>query len=491
MSPQRLTLLACCVAQLLVVLDSSILTVALPQLATDLAMTPDDLPWVVNAFAIPIAGLLLLGGQLADVFGAPRILLVGVGLFALASLGGGIAPSSEVLIAARVVQGAGAALMAPATLALLSQSFPAGPSRARAFGLWGAAAGSGGAIGVLAGGLLVEWASWRWTLLVNVPVCLGLMLVLTVRPRRDVVTRRSRQLDLLGALTVTTAIAAVVLGISSITSASSGISPAVCFGAGAVALVLFVCVELWVAKQPLLPPRSFVGHGLWLTPTAMLLVGGSMTATFYFLTLHFQIFRGLTPLLTGLSFLVLSVAAFLAAAHAHVLVRALGGRRAAASGVAVMAVSLLLISLLAGSDTVTWVLIASAGFGGGMGIAISTLADLVTGSFPPAAAGVASGVLTTAQQIGNTMGLAGIVAIDAHAGDSSHGTAFAAAAALAGVASVWLLALAFIPRLRTGRKQRLVVLTPQGGVDDGPRVRQRPSLSDAYHRCTPPEQSQQ
>lgn len=449
-----MTLLACCVAQMLVVLDSSILTVALPQLAADLAMTSGDLPWVVNAFAIPIAGLLLLGGQLADVFGARRILLVGVGLFALASLGGGTAPTGEVLIAARVVQGAAAALMAPATLSLLSQSFPSGPSRARAFGLWGAAAGSGGAIGVLAGGLLVEWASWRWTLLVNVPVCLGLVLVLTVGLRSGGVTRQRRQLDLLGALTVTTAIAAVVLGISSTTAGPSGISAGVCFGVGAVALLLFVCVELWVAKQPLLPLRAFVKQGLWETPTAMFLVGGSMTATFYFLTLHFQIFRGLTPLLTGLSFLVLSVAAFLAAANAHVLVRALGGRRAAASGVAVMAVSLMLISLVAVSDTVTWVLIASAGFGGGMGIAISTLADLVTSSFPPASAGVASGVLTTAQQIGNTVGLAGIVAFDAHVGDSSHSSAFAAAAALAGVASVWLLALALITIRRRASQLR-------------------------------------
>ncbi|POH69137.1 MFS transporter [Cryobacterium zongtaii] len=443
-----MTLLACCVAQMLVVLDSSILTVALPQLAADLGMTPGDLPWAVNAFAIPIAGLLLLGGQLADVFGARRILIVGVCLFALASFGGGIAPTSEVLIASRVVQGAAAALMAPATLALLSQSFPAGPSRSRAFGLWGAAAGSGGAIGVLAGGVLIEWANWRWTLLVNVPVCLGLALVLALGRRSNVIDRKVRQLDPLGALTITTAVAAIVLGISSITSGASGPSPALYFSVGVAALVLFVCVELWWAKRPLLPLRAFAQEGLWAMPLAMLFVGGAMTASFYFLTLHFQIFRGLTPLLTGLSFLVLSVAAFAAAANAHLLVRAVGGSKAAISGTVVMAASLLVISLVADNDTLIGVLVASAGFGAGMGITISTLADLVTGSFPPTSAGVASGVLTTAQQIGNATGLAAIVVVDANAGGLSHSSAFAAAALLAGFASVWLLAIALWPMSR-------------------------------------------
>ena len=201
-------------------------------------------------------------------------------MFALASFGGGIAPTAEVLIASRVVQGAAAAMMAPATLSLLSQSFPSGPGRSRAFGLWGAAAGSGGAIGVLAGGVLVEWANWRWTLLVNVPVCLGLVLALALAWKSDVPDRKVRRLDPLGALTITMAVAAIVLGISSITSAASGFGPVVYFGVGLAALLLFACVELWWAKKPLLPLRTFVQKGLWAMPMAMFFVGGAMTATF-------------------------------------------------------------------------------------------------------------------------------------------------------------------------------------------------------------------
>ena len=159
MRQQRAILAVCSIEQLLVVLDSSILTVALPQLAADLGISRENLPWIVNAFAIPIAGLLLMSGRLADTFGARRILLIGVALFAVASLVGGTAPTTGVLISARVAQGIAAALISPATLLLLSHSFPAGPGRARAFGLCGAAAGSGGAMGVLAGGLLVEWSS--------------------------------------------------------------------------------------------------------------------------------------------------------------------------------------------------------------------------------------------------------------------------------------------------------------------------------------------
>jgi len=347
---------------MLVVLDSSILTVALPKLAVELHMTAADLPWVVNAFAIPIAGLLLLGGQLSDVFGARRILLVGVWLFALASFGGGIAPTAEILITLRAAQGVAAALMAPATLSLLSQTFPSGPSRSRAFGLWGAAAGSGGAIGVLAGGMLVEWASWRWTLLVNVPVCLGLVVALMQGSRPVSVARRMRHVDPLGAVTITTAVAAAVWGMTSLASGASGASRIACFSVAAVAVVLFVCAELWWAKRPLLPLRAFVRQGLWTMPLAMFLVGGSMTATFYFLTLHFQVFRGLTPLATGLCFVVLAGAAFLAAANAHLMVRAVGGRRSVSAGALIMAVSLAAIAVAADSDALAWMLLASAAF---------------------------------------------------------------------------------------------------------------------------------
>lgn len=439
MTSRKVLLFACCLAQLIVVLDSSILTVALPQIAGDLSMAPADLPWVVNAFAIPIAGLLLLCGKLSDRYGAKPVLVAGAVVFTGASLLGGLAPDAGALITARAGQGIGAALISPATLMLLSTGFPAGPQRIKAFGLWGAASGSGGAIGVLAGGILTEEASWRWTLLVNVPLGVGLIvLVLNFVAAQQLSGVRGR-LDMAGAAAGTVAVTALVLGFASLETPMLSLGTGAWMGTAVVAAVLFVLIELKWAPEPLLPLRSLMGRGLWMLPGAMFLIGGAMTGTFYFLTLYFQISRSLTPLETGLAFLPLSAAAFLAAAGAHPLSKKLGVPRSATLAVMLMTAALAAMSVATTSGSAVTIMVASAFFGAGLGVTISTLADLVTASFPSELTGVASGVLTTAQQTGNTIGLAALVSLDISTGTASHGPPMAGAAFMTAAAILCII----------------------------------------------------
>lgn len=439
MTSRKILLIACCLAQLIVVLDSSILTVALPQIAAELAITSTGLPWIVNAFAIPIAGLLLLSGKLADRYGAKPVLLAGTLVFAVASLIGGIAPDAGTLVGARIGQGLGAALISPATLSLLSSSFPAGPDRARAFGLWGAASGSGGAIGVLAGGILVEGASWRWALLVNVPLTAGLVLLLFFVVADKTPSGHRGRLDIAGSAAGTTAVTALALAFATFQSPLFSIGPLPWLVTATAAAGLFVLIELRWARTPILPLRQLAGRGLWVLPAAMFLIGGAMTGTFYFLTLYFQIHQGLTPLETGLAFLPLSAAAFIAAACAHRLSLKLSVTYAAFLSVAIMGVALGTLAVLVTVGSTALVTMTSLLFGAGMGIAISTVADLVTESFPSELTGVASGVLTTAQQTGNTIGLAALVSLDVSAGPTSHGPPLTGAAFITLVAALCIL----------------------------------------------------
>ncbi|MET4097688.1 MFS transporter [Arthrobacter sp. UYCu712] len=436
MKPSTLLLAACCLAQLIVVLDSSILTVALPEIAAELDIAAAYLPWVVNAFAIPIAGLLLLSGKLSDRYGARRVLLVGTIVLAAGSALGGMAPDATTLTCARVSQGVGAALMSPATLSMLSAHFPSGPARARAFGLWGAASGSGGAIGVLAGGLLVEGATWRWALLVNVPLTVGLIaLIATLPPTRET-AGRGRRLDTAGALAGTVAVTSLTLVFATIESPLLSVGPGAWAAIAVVAMVLFVLIESKWSPEPLIPLRHLEGQNLWVLPAAMFFIGGAMTGAFYFLTLYFQLHQQLTPLGTGLAFLPMSVAAFIASANTHHLSQKISTKGAAMCAVAVMTVALGALAGTTAFGSTSLIMSISVLFGAGMGVAISTVADLVTEAFPAALSGVASGVLTTAQQTGNTIGLAALVALDVSGPSTTHGVAFTGAALMCLIATL-------------------------------------------------------
>lgn len=447
MKHPALLLIICCLAQLIVVLDSSILTVALPHIATDLAISPAHMPWIINAFAIPIAGLLLFSGTLSDRYGARPLLLTGTIVLMIGSLVGGLAPDTMTLIGARISQGIGASLMSPATLSLLSTHFPTGPARVRAFGLWGAASGSGGAIGVLAGGLLVDAASWRWALLVNIPLTIGLITMIlalrTMRPAQTSVSApqapemvrgsggQKERLDVAGAATGTIAVTALVLAFATTEAPLFGVGPLLWAVIAVIALCLFVLVETRWSAEPLIPLQELKGHRLWVLPAAMFLIGGAMTATFYFLTLYFQINQGLTALETGLAFLPLSVAAFLAAANTHHLAHRLGTTGAALASVLTMTFALGALAWFVGLSSTALIIAISVFFGAGMGIAISTLANLITTAFPTHLSGISAGILTTAQHTGNTIGLTSLVALDLTTPTNTHSPAFAGAAVLA------------------------------------------------------------
>ncbi|HVA60232.1 MAG TPA: MFS transporter [Mycobacteriales bacterium] len=286
-----------CLAQFMVILDVSIVNVALPSIRSDLHFSPIGLQWVVNAYTLTFAGFLLLGGRAADLLGQRRVFLAGLGLFTAASLVGGFAPNGTALLIARSVQGLGGAVLSPATLTVLMSTFPEGPRRAKAIGLWSALAGAGGATGAVFGGLLTAEASWRWILFVNVPIgAVGLVaarVFLRGDPPRQPVRGR---LDLPGAVLVTAGLVVAVYGIVSTDQHPWGSGPTLLTLAAAAALLLgFFIREARYARQPLMPLRVFRSRSVTGANVVMLGISGAVFATWYFLSLYMQNVLGYSP----------------------------------------------------------------------------------------------------------------------------------------------------------------------------------------------------
>ena len=302
---RSLTLILCCMAQFMVVLDVSIVNVALPSIAADLGFTPASLAWVVNAYTLAFAGFLLLGGRAADLLGRREVFAGGLALFALASLAGGLAQSELTLVAARAAQGLGGAVVAPATLSILTTGFPEGHERNRALGLWGAMGAIGGASGALLGGVLTETLSWRWILIINVPIgLLGALAALRVvrTPRREVGS--TRQFDLAGALSVTCGLLVLTYGI--VESSRYGWGSArtlLTLAAGIALLAVFLVVEGRLAARPLVPLRIFASRALSAANVIVFCLGGSVFAMWYFVSLYLQQVLGYSPIEAGLAFL--------------------------------------------------------------------------------------------------------------------------------------------------------------------------------------------
>jgi EmrB/QacA subfamily drug resistance transporter len=289
LDPRRwLALALLAVAQFVVVLDASIMNIALPSIGTELDVSQESLSWIINAYVLTFGGFLLLGGRLADLLGRRRVFVAGLVLFAAASLAGGLASSSSQLIAARAVQGLGGALLAPAALSILTTLFPAGAERNKALGVWGAVAGSGGAAGVLLGGVITEALGWEWVLFINVPIGIAAALLsyrLIAESRAEVA---KRSFDLPGAATVTGGLTAAVYGI--VEAESNGWTSTRTLGVFAAAAVLlgaFVLIERR-ALAPLVPFRIFRLRTVAGANVTMLLVGAAMFALFYFLSLSMQ-----------------------------------------------------------------------------------------------------------------------------------------------------------------------------------------------------------
>ena len=391
-------------AQLMVVLDGTIVTVALPAIRDALGFSPTGLSWVMNAYALAFGGLLLLGGRAGDVIGRRRALVVGVLVFVVASLVGGIASSDVVMILARVAQGVGAALAAPSTLALIVSNFEEGRPRNRAIAVVSAAAASGAVIGLVAGGALTSGLSWRWVMLVNVPI--GLALVVAAPFVIAETPRRVGRFDLAGALTSTLGMTALVYGF--VRAGSDGWSDAQAIGslvAGMVLLGVFVSIERRTA-EPLLPLRLVASARRAAPFVAMLLVPAAMLSFFYFVTLFVQDVLGFSALETGLAFAPLALLILASSWVTPGLMARFGARGLSVVGIVVLLAGLLLISRITPESTyVGSLLLPIMVLGAGGGLTFTPLTTLIMGTIPPEDAGAASGLLQTAQQVGGAMGL--------------------------------------------------------------------------------------
>jgi len=404
---KHLTLLLLALTGLMLILDLTITNVALPSIQRALRMTPQGLQWVVNAYALGYGGFLLLGGRLADRLGRRRVFLAGVAVFTLASLVGGLAPSAGVLVAARGLQGLGAALAGPASLSIITTAFAEGPERNRALGVWSAVLASGGAIGMLAGGLLTQYASWRWVLFVNVPVG-ALLLAATPRVVPAAPGEPRARIDAAGTVTVTAGLAGLVYATTQVPEHGWATPGTVGFLlVAAVLLGAFLVIESR-HRAPLVPLRILRRRSLTGADTVALLGGAAVIASpIFFLTLYLQQILGFSAIQAGLATLPLGLAVIVTSQLSPRIMERVGRKRLLVSGLALAAVGLALLGRIhpAGSYTVE-VLGPVVLLGLGMGLSFVPLTASAVAGVPPADQGLASGLLQTAQQLGVALGLA-------------------------------------------------------------------------------------
>ena len=457
-----LVLTVACLCQVMVVLDVSVVNVALPSIAADLGFEPSALSWVVNAYTLVFGGLLLLGGRFADLVGHRVAMFLGLGLFGLASIVGGFAQTPVELIAARAAQGLAGAVLAPLTLTVIMVTFPEGARRSRAIGIWSMVAAGGSAIGVLLGGLLTEWLSWRWVLFVNVPIVAAAAL-LAVASIHDVRTVRVRRLDLAGALLVTLAVASLVYG--TIQAGDEGWGSAEALIPFAVAIVLgalFVWRELHAA-EPLVRFGILRIRSVWVASVIVLFIGAMTIAGFYFASLFLQDVLGYTPIQAGLAFLPFCFGTIVGAFASGRLVALLGARIVMAAGLALGAIGMFLFSFLGADSTfLDGFLVPSVIASIGVGVCMVANTSLATTGIAHHEAGLVSGLVNSARQIGGSIGLAALATAAASAATASgagspvgalvagYDRAFLITAVLALVAAV--VAAAFAPGRRAQRQ---------------------------------------
>ncbi|HWE55404.1 MAG TPA: MFS transporter [Acidimicrobiales bacterium] len=397
-------------AQLMVVLDATIVNVALPHIQHSLHFTSASLSWVLNAYVLTFGGLLLLGARSGDILGRRRTFLAGISLFSVSSLAGGFATASWMLLAARAAQGIGGALAAPAALALLTTIFPEGQERIRAIGLFTTVSAAGGATGLVAGGLLTEWASWRWVMFVNVPIGLAVIavgsLVLTETPRR------TGHFDLAGAITSTTGMTGVVLGLVEAGSSGWGAPITVISLFGGVALLAaFVRIEA-TAQDPVLPLRLLADPTRAAANAARGLGYAGMYGMVFFLTQFLQDVQHHSALVTGIGFLPTPTSVFLSSqVTSKVLTRHLPPKVLMLTGSTISAAGLLLLTQLHASTSYPQVLLSLILIGTGMGVSFVSLTTAGLAGVEPADAGVASGLINVMQQVGAALGLAVLVTV--------------------------------------------------------------------------------
>ena len=399
-------------SQFVVVLDASITNVALPSIGKALSFSQDSLSWVVNAYVLTFGGFLLLGGRLGDLFGRRKVYIAGLWLFAAASLAGGLAQSEAMLIAARAIQGLGAALLSPAALSILTTVFTEGAERNKALGVWGAVAGSGGAIGVLLGGLLTEYLSWRWVLYVNVPIAATAALLAPRLVPESRARATDAGFDVAGAVTITAGISLLVYGL--VNANSAGWASAETIGivlASLALLVAFIVIERR-ASAPLVPFDIFSARTRTGSYIVGVLLAASLFSMFYFVSLYMQQVLGWSALRAGLSYLPLGVTIVITAGIGSTIVNRIGFKPVLATGLAFITVGLLWWSRISVDgtflgDVLGPELVAAVG----LGLSFVSVTVGGTSGVDLNEAGLASGILNAAQQVGGALGLAILAAI--------------------------------------------------------------------------------
>jgi EmrB/QacA subfamily drug resistance transporter len=411
-----LLLSVCCLAQFMVILDVAIVNVALPSIRASLGFSATDLQWIVNAYTITFAGFLMLSGRATDLFGQRKTFVAGLLVFALASLAGGTADSRAMLVGARALQGLGGAIMAAASLAIITSSFAAGPERHRAIGLWGAMNGAGGAAGTLLGGIITQELSWRWILLINLPIGIAA----AVAARLIVAERRGKidwsGFDVGGALAVTGGMLALVYGIVAAGTDGWGAFEAIGpIALGVALLVVFAAIEGRLAPKPLVPLRVFKVSQMRTANSVVLLFSAALFPMWYFTSLYLQEVLHMPPLGAGLAFLPMALTIMACATRAGSLVARVGVRSVLCTGLTLMAAGMALFSALIsvngsyGADVLLPGLLVSIGIG--FAVVPSTIA--ATAGAAPSEAGLASGLVNTSRQMGGALGLAILASLGA------------------------------------------------------------------------------
>jgi EmrB/QacA subfamily drug resistance transporter len=393
--------------QFVIVLDAAIVNVAIPSIGTDLKFSPENLTWIPNAYALTFGGFLLLGGRMADLLGRRKLFMVGLVLFSFASLLGGLATSEAQLIAARALQGLGAALLAPSALSMVTNMFAEGSERNKALGVWGAVSGSGGAAGVLLGGILTEYLGWEWVLWVNVPIGVAAAILaprLLVESRKEAETK---SFDALGAITVTAGLSLLVYALVDTVSSGWGSSKTLLLLAlSAVLLGVFVATELR-SRAPLVPFRIFRMRTLTGANAVGLLIGAALFAMFFFLSRYMQQVLGYSALKAGLSYLPLALAIIASAGGASVLVTKLGFKPVLIAGMALIAIALVWFAQVpVQGDYVTDLLGPMVIAAVGLGFAFVPVTIAAVSNISADDSGLASGLINTSQQVGGALGLA-------------------------------------------------------------------------------------
>jgi EmrB/QacA subfamily drug resistance transporter len=407
------TLVLACVAQFMVILDISVVNVALPSIRTGLDFTQQDLQWVVNAYTVTFAGFLLLGGRAADLLGRRRVFVSGLLLFAVASLVGGVADSQGMLIAARAAQGVGGAVVSPASLSILTTTFKEGAERNRALGAWGAMGGAGGSAGVLLGGVLTDALSWRWILFINIPigVIAAVLSLRYVAEGRD--PDRARNFDLAGAATVTLGLIALIWAI--VRTDVNGWGSIETLGVMALGLALigvFVAIEGRLAASPLMPLRIFSSRMLSGANLTMFLLGAAMFGMWFFVSLYLQQVLGYSPIDAGLAFLPMTLSIVVGSTVASRAVTRVGARPLLATGMSIMAVGLVLFATVSADGSYLGdVLLPSLLVASGIGLSFVPVTIAAVSGVDPGEAGLASGLVNTSRLVGGALGLATLVTL--------------------------------------------------------------------------------